>query len=219
MRLRSFDHVQKPAHVKIQHLKHRQLRQFSAGVKGKTPDRGEEDWTWAAPTRIKRPEPEIPVKVGVTLTVDEVENALINAGAEEVRSLDVAASKMARRMVFATGRGPAHLRRLSDLLTRAVRRRRLVDLPAYTGAEGHGVDAGWILVDLEDVIVQLMDAETRASLKLEDHWSNIESIRQKMAMSDPEEYLESVLETNEDEGSGDHIVIINEEEVQKKGGG
>ena len=56
------------------------------------------------------------------LTVDEVVTALEQERGIEVTSLDLAdRSELAEWMVFVTGRTPAHMRRMGDMIVKAVR--------------------------------------------------------------------------------------------------
>ena len=75
-------------------------------------------------------------------------------------------------MVLATGTSERHLRALSDHVLDAVKKRDFKPL----GVEGK--QAGdWVLVDLGDVVVHVMSAQTRAFYQLEKLWETVYSGR------------------------------------------
>ncbi len=47
------------------------------------------------------------------------------------------------------------------MLTRSLKRRALRQAPGYTGAEGYDDCHDWMLVDTHNMIIQIMDTETR----------------------------------------------------------
>ncbi len=75
-------------------------------------------------------------------------------------------------MVLASGTSARHVRALVDSLRETARRRALHVL----GVEGE--DTGtWVLVDLGDVVVHVMQAETRAFYDLERLWGEAGEVR------------------------------------------
>lgn len=110
---------------------------------------------------------DIPTLPGVPLTPAELAAALEAERGGDVRVVSLAGrSDLADALVFATGRTPAHMRRMADTVARALRRRRLVGLAAEPGVENRGGD-DWMVVDCGNVIVCIMDAAARRALDLE----------------------------------------------------
>ena len=73
-------------------------------------------------------------------------------------------SNLADALVVATGRAAPHMRRMADTVTRALRKRALPGVEAFT--EGRDAD-DWMVVDCGNVIVNIMDAEAREVFALE----------------------------------------------------
>jgi ribosome-associated protein len=94
-------------------------------------------------------------------------DALDELKAHEVVVLDVAQhSGFTDYMVVATGTSNRHVKSLADNLQRRCREQAVRPL----GVEGEQA-AEWILVDLGDVVVHLMQPQTRAFYNLEKFWS------------------------------------------------
>mmetsp|Transcript_13636 Transcript_13636/g.32283 ORF Transcript_13636/g.32283 Transcript_13636/m.32283 type:complete len:136 (-) Transcript_13636:251-658(-) len=76
-------------------------------------------------------------------------------------------------MIVCTGRSSAHLRRLSTVIVRALKKRKLRSrAPGATGAEGEG---DWVVVDCGNWLVHAMDAHSRKCIRLEEHWKRPET--------------------------------------------
>jgi len=84
----------------------------------------------------------VPVLARQELTRHEVEEALAAEGGLDVTTVAVQAGRLetVTHMVFATGRSAAHLRRLADVIVRALKDRELTEAVGYTGAEGYDCD-------------------------------------------------------------------------------
>lgn len=116
---------------------------------------------------------EIPVIIGANLTLQEVTLALDALGGIDIVAVPIPLGLIdsVTHMVFCTGQSPAHIRRLSGVVVKALKQRNLEEAPGFTGAEGEDCD-DWMLVDCGNLFVHLLDAHTRRSLKLEEHWRN-----------------------------------------------
>jgi ribosome-associated protein len=94
------------------------------------------------------------------------EEALADLKAREVRVMDVRKlTTVADYMVIASGTSDRHVRSIAD---------RLVEQATRAGEPPFGVegqDAGeWVLVDLQDVVVHIMQPRIRQHYKLESLW-------------------------------------------------
>ena len=86
----------------------------------------------------------IETRVGVPLTAAEIAAALERERGVDVRVVSLAGrSDLADALVFVTGRSVPHMRRMADMVARALRRRRLP-----------GVDAGVEARDMDDWMVR-----------------------------------------------------------------
>ncbi len=92
--------------------------------------------------------------------------ALEDLKARDIRVLDVRRqTSVADYMVIATGTSDRHVKSIAD---RVVERATAAGCPPL-GVEGKST-AEWILVDLQDVIVHVMQARARDFYKLEALW-------------------------------------------------
>ena len=84
----------------------------------------------------------IPVLPKQELTWEDVEEALRAEGGLEVATVPLTKGRLetVTHMVFATGRSAAHLRRLADVIVRALKARELTDAVGISGAEGYDCD-------------------------------------------------------------------------------
>ncbi len=95
-----------------------------------------------------------------------VETTLDDAKGEELKVIDVRGrTTIADYMVIATGSSRRHVKALSGYVAEASKEKELLPL----GVEGD-VDCDWVLVDLGEVIVHLMTAQTREFYQLEKLW-------------------------------------------------
>lgn len=98
--------------------------------------------------------------------LDVVTAALDDGKAEDVKVLDVRKlTSIADFMVVATGRSSRQVKALADRVVDAARKRKVRPV----GTEGEETSE-WVLVDLGDVIVHLMQPETRGFYQLEKLW-------------------------------------------------
>ena len=99
--------------------------------------------------------------------VDLAVGALDDLKALDVRVLDVRElTDMTDYMVIATGRSNRQVSALAEHLTLTVKSQEMPPL----GVEGMD-DGQWVLVDLCDVVVHIMQPETREEYQLEKLWA------------------------------------------------
>jgi ribosome-associated protein len=93
--------------------------------------------------------------------------ALSDLKAQDVRVLDVRRlTSITDHMVVASGTSGRHVRSIADRLIEAAKKAGQAPL----GVEGQ--ESGeWVLVDLEDVVVHIMQPRIREFYKLEDLWT------------------------------------------------
>lgn len=97
---------------------------------------------------------------------DLVVRALDDGKAEDIKSVDVRKlTSIADFMVIATGRSSRQVKGLADRVLDAAREHNLKPI----GVEGEQTSE-WILVDLGDVIVHVMQPEPRLFYQLEKLW-------------------------------------------------
>ncbi len=96
-----------------------------------------------------------------------VENALDDLKARETRVLDVTTlTKITDYMVISSGTSGRHVRSIADHLIEKAKEAGLIPL----GVEGHEV-GDWLLVDLDNIVVHIMQPKARDFYKLENLWS------------------------------------------------
>ena len=98
---------------------------------------------------------------------ERVEAALEDIKARDVCRLDISRlSTIADYMIVASGTSDRHVRSIAD---------RAVEAAKNAGVEALGVEgtegAEWVLVDLGDVILHVMQPQTRDFYKLESLWN------------------------------------------------
>ena len=101
-----------------------------------------------------------------------VEEALDDLKAVEVKTLDVAGlTSITDFMVIASGTSDRHVRSIAD---------RVVEMAKGAGAEVLGIEGHefgeWVLVDLADVVVHIMQPRVRDFYKLENLWNMDEMV-------------------------------------------
>ena len=95
--------------------------------------------------------------------------------AEDVEVLDVRElTDVTDYMVVATGRTSRHVRAITEKVALAAKHRGVPPL----GVEGER-EGEWILVDLCDVIVHVMQPDTRELYQLEKLWSPVMALREE----------------------------------------
>lgn len=109
--------------------------------------------------------------------LDLVTDALDDGKAEDIKAFDVSTlTSIADFMVIATGRSSRQVKALADRVADAARKKKVKPL----GVEGEQASE-WVLVDLGDVIVHVMQPETRAFYQLEKLWDSAPAPRAKPA--------------------------------------
>lgn len=92
---------------------------------------------------------------------------LEDAKAQDIQVIDLSErSSFADYMVIASGTSSRQVKAMSDRLVQRAKAQGIRPL----GVEG-AADAEWVLVDLADVVVHLMQPQTRAFYNLEKLWS------------------------------------------------
>lgn len=100
---------------------------------------------------------------------DVVVASLDDLKGRNVLALDVARlSDLTDYMILASGTSERHVRALVDSVEAAVKARQV----GILGIEGRAA-AQWVLVDLGDVVVHVMQPETRAFYDLERLWCDV----------------------------------------------
>ena len=109
------------------------------------------------------------------LSDDEVTDrlqAIVTTALKDVKAVDIEVidvqglTSITDRMVIASGTSSRHLKALADNVVLKAKEHGFTAL----GIEGES-DAGWILVDLADVVVHIMMPDTREFYSLEKLWS------------------------------------------------
>jgi ribosome-associated protein len=92
---------------------------------------------------------------------------LEDAKAQDIQIIDLSErSSFADYMVIASGTSSRQVKAMADRLVQRAKAQGIQPL----GVEGAG-DAEWVLVDLADVVVHVMQPQTRAFYNLEKLWS------------------------------------------------
>lgn len=92
---------------------------------------------------------------------------LDDAKAEDIITIDVQGkSSITDQLIICTGTSSRHLMSVADRLVDACRKNGLMPL----GVEGQGI-SDWIVVDLGEAIVHIMQDESRRMYELEKLWS------------------------------------------------
>ena len=112
--------------------------------------------------------------------VELVESALDDLKAVDVKTLDVSGlTSITDYMVIAGGTSDRHVRSIADNVIEKAREAGADVL----GVEGHEFGE-WVLVDLTDVVVHIMQSRVRDFYKLENLWNMDEAIGDSDAVSD-----------------------------------
>jgi ribosome-associated protein len=110
------------------------------------------------------------------LSVEELESLVINAledlKAKEIVCLDTAEiSSVMSRVVIASGTSNRHAKAAANSVVMSAKEAGLQPL----GVEGQA-NGEWVLIDLGDVVVHVMQQETREFYELEKLWSGLPEI-------------------------------------------
>jgi len=113
------------------------------------------------------------VREGQRLSPEEVVLALRDEGGVDVRVIDVSKkTSLAEHLIFVTGRTPSHMRRLADMVCRALRRRKLREWDSVGRWEVENRNGDdWMAVDCGSMVVNVFEAGARAALDVEGIWS------------------------------------------------
>jgi len=134
------------------------------------------EFSWLPPSQQRpherRSDP-IPVREGQRLSPEEVVLALRDEGGVDVRVIDVSKkTSLAEHLIFVTGRTPSHMRRLADMVCRALRRRKLREWDSVGRWEVENRNGDdWMAVDCGSMVVNVFEAGARAALDVEGIWS------------------------------------------------
>jgi ribosome-associated protein len=132
----------------------------------------EKTWSWIPPRDNTDDESNEGIKTipGQLLTSEEVIEALKALDAENIVHIPLNPKlDTISEFIIVSGRSLKHLRKMSEILVKALKKRNLRKAPGYTGAEGGDGDE-WIVVDCYNLAVHLMLPRTRQAINLEDHW-------------------------------------------------
>jgi ribosome-associated protein len=104
------------------------------------------------------------------MTLEELEqlviNTLENMKAQDIKVIDVSSkSSVTERMIIATGTSTRHVKSIADDVVKEAKDAGMPPL----GSEGEEA-ADWVLVDLNDIVLHVMLAETRGFYNLEKLW-------------------------------------------------
>jgi ribosome silencing factor RsfS/YbeB/iojap len=120
--------------------------------------------SWLPPETIFST-PQIAVKPGELLTLQEITNALTIERGKNLKVIDLQGkSELAQHLVLVTGTSVAHMRRLADTIARALRKRNIPGVRAIV--EAREMD-DWMVVDCNNIIVSIMDDDAREVFDLE----------------------------------------------------
>lgn len=104
------------------------------------------------------------------MTLEELEklviNTLENMKAQDIKVIDVSSkSSVTERMIIATGTSTRHVKSIADDVVKETKDAGMPPL----GSEGEDA-ADWVLVDLNDIVLHVMLAQTRDFYNLEKLW-------------------------------------------------
>lgn len=104
-------------------------------------------------------------------------NALDDMKGIDIASMDVrTVTSIADYMVICTGRSTRHVKALAESVSMKAKEMKV----SYVRTEGEQ-ECEWVLVDLGDVVVHVMTAESRAFYSLEDLWEPVKELRDSQA--------------------------------------
>jgi len=77
-------------------------------------------------------------------------------------------------MIICTGRSSRHVTSIAQSLVTAAKKAKL----SYINIEGEK-EGEWVIVDLADIVIHIMQRETREFYNLEDLWEPVEQFRER----------------------------------------
>lgn len=136
-------------------------------------------WNWVPPsilldsTAQSDDDEVIAVKKGILLTSEEIRDALIKVGGENVVVVPLREKiDTISELVLVSGRSARQIRKMATMIVQALKSRDLRQAMGFTGAEGEKED-DWLLVDCHNCVVHIMLPSTRTELDLETHWGQM----------------------------------------------
>lgn len=117
------------------------------------------------------------------MNTEELQNIAIEA-LNDLKGVDITTfdvrglTSIADTIIICTGRSSRHVKSLAENIIKLAKERHA----SYIKSEGEK-EGEWVLVDLGDVVVHIMQPATRAFYHLEDLWEPMESLREKNADS------------------------------------
>lgn len=132
---------------------------------------------------------QLETKIGVLFTPEELAAALEQERGIDVRVLPLEGrSDLADFLVFATGRSTTHMRKMADMVARGVRKRHLM---GCDGQVENRTGDDWMVVDCGNIIVNIMDAESREVFDLEKFYEDMKLGVDPYAGMSYDEWLEA----------------------------
>lgn len=106
------------------------------------------------------------------LTLEEVKEVLQNVRARDVQIFPVHdRCEWTDLMVVGTGISDRHVRGIADALVFKIKKKPHIDPRLYPIVEGHA-GGKWLVVDCGNMVIHVLDEESRAYYKLEDLWTS-----------------------------------------------
>ena len=150
-------------------------------------------WSWVPPSNlsdsatIREGDEVIEVIEGKLLTSEEIRDALVRMGGEDVMVVKLLEKlDTISELVIVTGRSIRQIRKLANMVVHALKSRNLVQALGITGAEG-GKEDDWLLVDCHNCVVHFMLPSTRVELDLESHWGKLNQAQRSAIYKHEEE--------------------------------
>lgn len=112
-----------------------------------------------------------------TENIEEIQKLVIDA-LNDLKGIDIVTidvrglTSITDTMIICTGRSNRHVKSLAENVVIKAKQHKL----HYIRVEGEK-EAEWIIIDLVDVVVHVMQAATRDFYKLEDLWEPVKKIR------------------------------------------
>ncbi|MCO5607367.1 hypothetical protein L7F22_061563 [Adiantum nelumboides] len=105
------------------------------------------------------------------LTLDEVKQVLGEVRARNVKTFPVHdRCEWTDLMVVVTGISDRHVRGIADALVYKIKKKGIVESPLYPTIEGQ-IGGKWLVVDCGNIVIHVLDEESRAYYRLEDLWT------------------------------------------------